>query len=120
MIEVMTVYRGKLFTSNLTAQWFTEEVEYIKPQENKPTKSEQASIDYIVRHYSIQESVLLWDSRKDEVQPARRHLCYLLRKKWRTYKRIWNILNKNHAAIIYLINKYDSHKNSEKISWTGN
>jgi len=116
-IEITTVHRWKIYTSFLTEKWFTEEKEYVKFEKNKPTKYEQASIDYIVKHYAIKELDLLWDSRERDLQLARKHLCFLLKQKWRTLQRIWALLNKSHSAIIYLLKQYDNYKNSEKVSW---
>lgn len=117
MIEVMTAYRGKLFTSFLTEKWFTEEKEYVKPWKIEPTKSEQASIDYIVKHYEIKKEDLLSKCGEKYLQIPRRHLCYLLKEKWRTLQRIWNIIWRHHSSIIYLLEKYDNNKNSKEVSW---
>jgi len=77
-IEVTILHRGKRFTSFLDEKWFTREKEYITPMKDRPTKSEQSSIDYIVKHYGIKEDDLLSKQNEKHNQIPRQHLCFLL------------------------------------------
>lgn len=68
------------------------------------SESEKKIINDTEKKFWVSYATLCWESRTKAITEARRYLCYKMRNQlWRTFSRIWKVLNRDSSSIIYLL-----------------